>query len=241
MGQPELGRLGAAQLERLKRTREKHPDLVTQAHEQEVQREMGVLPGESWSYMRHARERVLPASQGHHGLRKTVTLLAHALDLHRTQGPEHAEAFLHQAYKAAQAAAYHPQKQWAYGWPLLGLEDPDGSARPGFTPSEHAALAAYHRDQELLQRQLESPGSSSRGYATSRSSGVFRTPWIRREGYVLCYLHCVLVALQPSGDGDLLVLWGCATRVKDGMRPSLGSEPPRVGSGSRPCGRGTRI
>ena len=75
-----------------------------------------------------------PAAVGHHGLRKVVAILAQALDLHRVKGPDHSLAFLHQAYKAAQAACYHPQKQWTYGWPLLGLEDPDGVQQPGFIP-----------------------------------------------------------------------------------------------------------
>ncbi len=33
---------------------------------------------------------------------------------------------MHQAYKAAEAAAAHPGKQWSFGWPLLGVADPDG-------------------------------------------------------------------------------------------------------------------
>ena len=168
-------KLGAAQLERLKRAREQQPLLVAQAHAREVQRALGVLPGEAWSYSRHAKDIVQPAASGHHGLRKVVAILAQALDLHRVKGADHSVAFLHQAYKAAQAACYHPQKQWTYGWPLLGLEDPDGTQQPGFTPSEHAALAAFHRDRELLHRQMEAPGSAASASADVPGRGGVRS------------------------------------------------------------------
>ena len=44
---------------------------------------------------------------------------------------EHAGAFVVQAYEAAQCAAAHPQHQWGYGCPLLGILDPDGTAKRG--------------------------------------------------------------------------------------------------------------
>eukprot|EP00971_Amphidinium_carterae_P302190 6004039-Amphidinium_carterae.2 len=170
LGADGLGKLGAAQLERLRLTRESHPELIIQSQERELMRELGVLPNEGWSYMRHAREKVLPNASGHHGLRKTVMILAHALDLHRVKGPEHSRAFLAQAYKASQAAAYHPNKQWSWGWPLLGLDDPDGVSRPGFTASEFAALSAYHRDQEALNRHLQLGSNSDAGRGSAASS-----------------------------------------------------------------------
>ena len=55
-------RLGAAQLERLKLTRESNSSQVTRAHERELQRDLGVMPGEPWSYHRHARDKVLQAA-----------------------------------------------------------------------------------------------------------------------------------------------------------------------------------
>ena len=51
-------RLGAAQLERLKLTRESNSSQVIRAHECELQRDLGVMPGEPWSYHRHARDKV---------------------------------------------------------------------------------------------------------------------------------------------------------------------------------------
>ena len=55
-------RLGAAQLERLKLTRESNSSQVIRAHECELQRDLGVMPGEPWSYHRHARHKVLHAA-----------------------------------------------------------------------------------------------------------------------------------------------------------------------------------
>ena len=55
-------RLGAAQLERLKLTRESNSSQVIRAHECELQRDLGVMPGEPWSYHRHARDKVLQAA-----------------------------------------------------------------------------------------------------------------------------------------------------------------------------------
>ena len=64
---------------------------------------------------------------------------------------------------AAQCAASHPQHQWGYGWPLLGIPDPDGLAKPGYTAAEAAALAAWHRDQQLWLQSLHAHGGSGKG------------------------------------------------------------------------------
>ena len=168
------GKLGATQIERLRMSREKRPELTVAAHEKELMRDLSVLPGESWSYRRHAEQLVMPQAAGYHGLRKTIAILAEALDLHRVKGADHSRAFLSQAYKAAQCAALHPQKQWGYGWPLLGIADPDGQARPGYTPAESSALAAWHRDSELWKQSLQ--GGAKGGGKSGSSGGVDTTP-----------------------------------------------------------------
>ena len=139
---------------------------MIRGHELEIQRDLGVLPQEPWSCHRHARDKVLQAAPGYHGLRKTIVILSRALDLLRGATPEQTQAFLSQAYKAAQATAYHPNKQWTYGWPLLVLDDPDGAQRPGHTPSDHAALAVFHRDQ----------GSESSGSGSAKGAGATDVP-----------------------------------------------------------------
>ena len=88
------------------------------------------------------------------------------MDQFRTRGPDHARAFVAQAYKAAQCAASHPQHQWGYGWPLLGIPDPDGSAKPGYTAAEAAALAAWHRDQQLWLQSFQSHGGGGKGQSS---------------------------------------------------------------------------
>ena len=170
MGLQTGSKLGATQIERLRLSREQRPELTIAAHEQQIIAELMVLPGEGWSYSRHAKEKVQSNAAGYHGLRKCVVILAAALDLHRTKGAEQSRAFLSQAYKAAQSAALHPQKQWGFGWPLLGIPDPDGVSRPGYTPAETSALAAWHRDFDLLSPHLT--GASSSKGATSGGGGT---------------------------------------------------------------------
>ena len=166
-------RLGAVQIERIRRTTEKRPDLIVLSLERETMRRLMVLPGESWSFSRHAREQVLPLAGGHHTLRKVIVGLAHLLDLARTESPTRVYAFATQFYKATQAAAAHPNKEWAYGWPLLGLDDPDTPARPIFSPTEHAALAAWHRDQSVIDRGAV-PGLVGAGHAAPLRKGAGR-------------------------------------------------------------------
>ena len=90
-------------------------------------------------------------------------ILATALDYHRSGDHVQGQAFLQQAYKATAAACLHPNKEWAYGWPLLGISDPDEAQRPAFTASEHAALAAFHRDKDLLAKSLDQAPPKSGG------------------------------------------------------------------------------
>ena len=124
-------RLGPVQFERLKLTRESNPSLVIRAHERQIQRDLGVLPREPWSRHRHARDKVLLPASGYRGLRRRSSS---CLGRSTCYGVPH--------QSICQATAYHPNKQWTYGWPLLGLDDPDGAQRLGYTPSEHAALAS---------------------------------------------------------------------------------------------------
>ena len=126
-------------LERLKITAEKRPDLILLAFERSIKKTLGMLPGEAWTVHRRAKEQVMPAAGKHGALKRTILILAHILDLARTEAPERAFAFAAQAYKAAHAAALHPSKEWKYGWPLLGLEEPDMPARVPYTPAEFAA------------------------------------------------------------------------------------------------------
>ena len=98
-------------------------------------------------------------------MKRTVLILAHILGLARTEKLERAFAFAAQAYKAAHAAAIHPAKEWKYGWPLLGLEEPDMPARVPYTPGEFAALAAWHKDAAVIEKAMS--GKTTTGEASS--------------------------------------------------------------------------
>ena len=82
-------------------------------------------------------------------------------------------AFLTNCYKAAHAAALHPNREWTYGWPLTGLEEPLAPPRPAYTPHEHAALAAFHRDRAVLEKALgvDEPTGRGGGGGQARGSG----------------------------------------------------------------------
>lgn len=54
------GRLGAHQTELLHMSREARPSVVVESHQKDIEKDLGVLAGEAWSYGRRARERVLP-------------------------------------------------------------------------------------------------------------------------------------------------------------------------------------
>jgi hypothetical protein len=105
----------------------------------------------------------MPAAGKHGALKRTILILAHILNLARTEQPGRAFAFAAQAYKAAHAAALHPSKEWKYGWPLLGLEEPDMPARVPYTPGELAALAAWHKDLAVIEKAMGGAPSSSHG------------------------------------------------------------------------------
>ena len=167
---------GAVLLDRMKRTRIERPEVVVAAAEKALTEELRVLPGEGWSWQRHASMEVIPACGNFTTLKRAVQLVAGALDEGRTRGLEQQNAFLHHAYKVLETAARDPNHDMAYGWPILGLPDPAGPRRAQWAPAETAALAAYHREAAaLLQIQKSATSgaaSSSAGAAASAPDGA---------------------------------------------------------------------
>ena len=114
------GKHGNPQLQRILRTRQKYPDVITAAHESRVWEDLMTLPGECSSWQRHAKEQIL-----HHcGHYRTIRRVIEG----RLGGFERQLAVLCQIYGVLESAAKDSGHDLAWAWPLLGLADPD--ARP---------------------------------------------------------------------------------------------------------------
>ena len=71
---------GRMQLERLLATRRNSPALFSAATMRRLETSLRVLPGESWSYQRHATSEVLPSVGNYHTLARVITMVAACLD-----------------------------------------------------------------------------------------------------------------------------------------------------------------
>jgi hypothetical protein len=144
---------GLLAIEKIRRTRELHPEVVIVSHEKTARQVMGVLPGEAWSWRRHCADQVLPHVRTFRTLRRMLVAVAAGLDEGRMGGPDRMAAYFHHLYRVLESAAKEPGHDMAWGFPILGIEDPDASrARAGWAPAEDAALAAYHKEEHLMEQ-----------------------------------------------------------------------------------------
>ena len=155
---------GCALLERIRKTREEHPEIILAAHENAVKKDLGVLPGEAWSWTRHCYETVLPHCSHFRSLKRICALLAAALDKGRSGSLERQQALLCQMYTVCEAAAKDPSHDLGWGWPVLGIRDPEGRAQPGWLPAESCCGHC------LPPRKCSPPPDAS------RSSETLKTP-----------------------------------------------------------------
>lgn len=162
----------SANLERVLATRRQHPEVVIAANDRAIQDSLHVLPGESWSVSRHARQDVIPQCGGFSTLRRVVAVLAAALDEGRLRGGLHQHAFLYHAYRVFELAAAAEDHDVAWSWPLLGIDDPAGRPRAGLAPVESAGLAAFHRDELALAQSRASAGRRGRGGGGATGDGL---------------------------------------------------------------------
>ena len=162
---PGLGRVGGAHaLERIRRTRRQRPDVVVVAHEKSARADLGTLAGESWSWAQHCERKVLPHVKTFRTLQRVLAAVAGALDEGRTHGLECQNAYLHHLYRCLEHAAKDPGHELGYAFPILGIDDP-GAPRPrtGWASLEHGALAAYHKEEHLLDQARRSFASGGKG------------------------------------------------------------------------------
>lgn len=137
--------------ERVRRSREARPEIVIAALERTARREMRVLPADSWSWDRHAREHLIERTPWFKTLRRMAVAVAAGLDTGRAGSYEMA-AYFHQLYRVLEAAAKDGGRTtWFGDGPVLGVPDPDEArGQPGWSPAEAAALNAYHKEQHAL-------------------------------------------------------------------------------------------
>ena len=134
------GASGILGLERIVATRRAHPEVVVAANDRVTREALGLLPGESLSVQRHARELLIPQAGNFSTLKRMAIMIAGALDEGRQRGSVHQHALLWHMYRVVESAALSETRDLEFGWPLLGLPDPCGVARPGLAPIRTGCL-----------------------------------------------------------------------------------------------------
>ena len=163
---------GRALLEKLRKTREEHPAIILASHEVVVKKDLGVLPGESWSWTRHAYEEVIGHCGHFKSLKRFICMVAAALDEGRSGSLERQQAMLCQIYTVCESAAKDPSHDLAWGWPVLGIRDPEGRAQPGWAPAESAAVIAFHRENAALESAKKLLGPTKRFDKANEDEGT---------------------------------------------------------------------
>ena len=82
-------------IEKIRKTREVHPEVVVVSREKTARQSMGVLPGEAWSWRRHCYDQVLPHVKTFRTLRRMLAAVAAGLDEGRMGGPDRMAAYFH--------------------------------------------------------------------------------------------------------------------------------------------------
>ena len=135
--------------------------LVAVATNDRVTREaLGLLPGESLSVQRHARELLIPHSEadGDHDRGR-----ARRGPAARIRAPARPTLAHVPCYRISRPLRDTRRRVWVA---TAGLPDPCGVARPGLAPIESAGLAAFHRDRSTLVAARR-----GRGRGAGRGSG----------------------------------------------------------------------
>ena len=99
------GASGILGLERIVATRRGHPEVVVGANDRVTREALGLLPGESLSVQRHARELLIPQVGNFSTLKRMAIMIAGALDEGRQRGSVHHHALLWHMYCVSESAA----------------------------------------------------------------------------------------------------------------------------------------
>lgn len=91
-------------LERIKKTRERCPELVIVSHEKTAKAALGELPGEAWRWMRHFEKEVPPHAREFKTLKRMGAMVAAIFNEMRTTTPERGQAMLHHVCRCVEHA-----------------------------------------------------------------------------------------------------------------------------------------
>ena len=156
-----LQRLGGhAQVQRILRTRHEYPEVIVAAYETRGQEDLMTLPGESWSWQRRAKEHLLHHCGHFRTLRRVIVMIAGTLVEGTIGGFERQHEMLCQIYRILKSGAEDNGHDLVWGWPLLGLSDPDVRPDVQWSPAETSTVVAWHRKAaavESAKKQLMTP------------------------------------------------------------------------------------
>ena len=99
-------------------------------------------------------------------------MVAAALVEGRARSLERQQALLCQIYTVCESAARDPSQVLAWGWPVLGIWDPEGRAQPGGAPAESAAVVAFHRENGALESAKKLLVPTKRSEKASEDEGT---------------------------------------------------------------------
>jgi hypothetical protein len=166
---------GHVATERIRMTRQEHPEFEVQQGWVQIAADLEQSPDEKIAIMDHYRRHIEEPAGGHATIKNCGYAVAKALAACRDGKPLEAEAWNMALYRALQSIANSESKRWETVLPLF-KEDP--GFLPGLSASERAALAAYHREHKLLREALQSAGVPAKpgggGAPTKREQAVLR-------------------------------------------------------------------
>ena len=97
-------------------------------------------------------------------LRRIAVAVAQGLDEMRTGSLDRGQAYFHHLYRCLEHACKDPQHDLAWTFPIFGAEDPSASRpRTGWSGAESAALAAYHKEEHLMEQVKKSYAPGGKG------------------------------------------------------------------------------
>ena len=164
---------GTFQLERIKKTREQRPEVVVVAHEKTAREDCGTMPGESFSWTRHAESEILPRITKFKTLARVVQAVAAGLDEGRTKNLEVMNAFFHQFYRVLEETSKDENHNMNWAYPMLNIKDPFAPRpRTGWASMERNALTLYHREEHTMEQvRKQYSGSQASGGGSGKGAG----------------------------------------------------------------------
>ena len=151
------------------RTRKGRPEVVVASRESRVRRDLSVLDGEAWSWRRHADVCLLPRCGDFRSLKRFVVVTAAALEEGRSGNLQRQNALLHHMYAVLESASQDPSHETEWGWPILGIQDPEGRLLPSEPQSRVPWWPATRSASPWMQRARALGDSASTASETSPS------------------------------------------------------------------------